>query len=256
MKRMMVAVVVLAAFLGQAEEPAKPAAGKPPIKVSILGDSYSTFDGKNPPNQAPWYPNPTCGVTEVDQTWWMQVITRLGATLLVNDAWGGSTISTTGYDGADYTARAFFTRATRLGEDPDLILICGGTNDDWAGAPLGKDKWKDWTEEDLKSLRPALAKTLATVQEKYPKAKILFVVNGVLRKEVKGALRAVCSHYKVKSVEARNLEDKLKMNHPTPDGMKVIANAVMNTLKSMGFKEIKQKPAPKAAKKDTKKEKE
>ena len=37
-------------------------------KVSILGDSYSTFTGHNPEGYAPFYPNDRNDVTEVEQT--------------------------------------------------------------------------------------------------------------------------------------------------------------------------------------------
>ena len=39
-------------------------------KVSVLGDSYSTFQGHNPEGYAPFYPNDRNDVTEVAQTWW------------------------------------------------------------------------------------------------------------------------------------------------------------------------------------------
>ena len=39
-------------------------------KVSILGDSYSTFQGVNPEGYNPFYPNDRNDVTEVSQTWW------------------------------------------------------------------------------------------------------------------------------------------------------------------------------------------
>ena len=40
-------------------------------KVSILGDSYSTFQGVNPEGYNPFYPNDRNDVTEVSQTWWV-----------------------------------------------------------------------------------------------------------------------------------------------------------------------------------------
>ena len=38
-------------------------------KVSILGDSYSTFQGVNPEGYNPFYPNDRNDVKEVSQTW-------------------------------------------------------------------------------------------------------------------------------------------------------------------------------------------
>ena len=39
-------------------------------KVSVLGDSYSTFIGVIPANYSSFYPNDRNDVTEVEQTWW------------------------------------------------------------------------------------------------------------------------------------------------------------------------------------------
>ena len=47
-------------------------------KVSILGDSYSTFTGHNPEGYAPFYPNDRNDVTEVEQTWWSLYIKAMG----------------------------------------------------------------------------------------------------------------------------------------------------------------------------------
>lgn len=50
---------------------------------------------------------------------------------------GGATISYTGYNDEDYTNRSFITRLDRLG-CPDIILICGATNKNWAGVRMGE----------------------------------------------------------------------------------------------------------------------
>ena len=65
-------------------------------KVSILGDSYSTFQGVGPSHYAPFYPNDRNDVKEVDQTWWSLFIKAKGYQLEKNDSWGGTTICGTG----------------------------------------------------------------------------------------------------------------------------------------------------------------
>ena len=71
-------------------------------RVSILGDSYSTFQGYIPPCNATWYSNPLdtarTDVARVDQTWLWQVIEQAGFTLEVNDSYSGSTVSFYGYN--------------------------------------------------------------------------------------------------------------------------------------------------------------
>ena len=61
-------------------------------KVSILGDSYSTFQGMNPEGYNPFYPDNNNDVKEVSQTWWDLYIKAKGYELDKNDSWGGSTI--------------------------------------------------------------------------------------------------------------------------------------------------------------------
>ena len=91
----------------QARHAAKPV-------VSILGDSYSTFEGYIPVGNAVWYdtrPNPKkTDVSDVKHTWWWQFISRGGYILGVNDSYSGATVSYTGYNGADYSDRSFITR--------------------------------------------------------------------------------------------------------------------------------------------------
>ena len=66
-------------------------------KVSILGDSYSTFKGYNPEGYAPFYPDANNDVKEVEQTWWSLYIQANGYQLEKNNSWGGTTICGTGY---------------------------------------------------------------------------------------------------------------------------------------------------------------
>ena len=61
-------------------------------KVSILGDSYSTFKGCNPEGYAPFYPDAHNDVKEVEQTWWSLYIQAKGYQLEKNNSWGGTTI--------------------------------------------------------------------------------------------------------------------------------------------------------------------
>lgn len=62
------------------------ASAEEPKKVSILGDSYSTFQGHIPENYAPFYPNYRNDVTEVGQMWWSLYIEAKGYVLEKNDS--------------------------------------------------------------------------------------------------------------------------------------------------------------------------
>ena len=79
--------------------------------VSILGDSYSTYeDFVTPATNELWYyaknGEQKTDVKNVRQTWWHQVIKENGWRLAVNNSYSGATISYTGYDGNDYSPRS------------------------------------------------------------------------------------------------------------------------------------------------------
>ena len=96
--------------------------------VSILGDSYSTFENYlQPDTNAVWYfqqPRKNNDVRSVDQTWWYKFIKESGYRLCVNNSFSGATICHTGYRKEDYSDRSFVTRMNNLG-CPDLIFIFG-----------------------------------------------------------------------------------------------------------------------------------
>lgn len=207
------------------------------LKISVLGDSYSTFEGEIPEGNDIWYykpPKTKGGIDSPDKTWWKQVVDRLGAKLLINESWSGATISSTGYGKADFSNRSFVTRAVNLGADSDLILVCGGLNDSWAGSPLGEMKWSDWTDEDLKCTRPSVCKMFSILKDKYPKAKILFIIPQDVHGEIQQAIREAAGKYGAETVGLSGIE--LSAGHPTVKGMKAFADQVMDALVGMGYK--------------------
>ena len=119
--------------------------------VAVLGDSYSTFEGFIPKGYATWYTTAVqkaTDVNKVEQTWWWQVIKEGGYKMGNINSYSGSTICNTGYRDEDYSDRSFINRTTLLG-NPDIILICGGTNDSWANAPIGNYQYSNWKRADL-----------------------------------------------------------------------------------------------------------
>ena len=156
-------------------------------KVSILGDSYSTFQGVIPAHYAPFYPNDRNDCTKVEQTWWDLYIKAKGYVLEKNDSWGGTTICGTGYGRMDASRNNFISRVDSL-RNPDIIFVFGGTNE---------YQYSDWTKEDCKNFRPALACLFDMLQKRYTKAKIYSLLNSELREPINESMREVCKHYNV-----------------------------------------------------------
>jgi len=218
MKRIFVNIILLALCLTASAQ----------IKtVSILGDSYSTFQGYlEPDTNYVWYfdgtPRTQTDVTSVTQTWWHQLISAKGWRLLKNNSFSGSTICNTGYRQEDVTRNSFLARMDNLGGAPDIIYIFGGTNDAWANSPIGEYKYERWTRQDLYSFRPAMAYMLHHMTLRYLNTQIIFILNSELKEEVNASVREICKHYGVKLVELHDIDKK--GGHPSIAGMKAIAD--------------------------------
>ena len=206
--------------------------------VSILGDSYSTFEGYvTPDTNYVWYfkvPNTQqTDVSDVKQTWWQQLIRDKNLRLVVNNSFSGSTICNRGYRGEDYSDRSFLTRVKELGS-PDIILVFGGTNDSWAGVEVGEyldenGLTADGSEPDLYTFRPALDRMLSTMKDYYPGTDIYFIVNTKLRPEIMESIVTLCGRYGVETIMLEDIHKKA--NHPSVKGMAEIARQVGERLK-------------------------
>lgn len=201
-------------------------AGVPRQRISILGDSYSTFIGYIPEGNAIWYTGSTArtDVTSVRQTWWWRVISEGGYLLEKNDSFSGATVSFTGYNRADYSDRSFITRLPRVGS-PDILLIFGCINDSWAGVPVGEFKYEDITLQDLYTYRPALAKLLEEAQSRLPNVEIYYIIGEGLREDITSSTREICDHYGVPYIQLHDIA--VQEGHPTIAGMEAIAAQVL-----------------------------
>ena len=123
---------------GSSIDPLKPFELFTTLRVSLVGDSISTFDGYIPSDfnamhsegNASYYPNSALGVTDVSQTYWYKLIydKMEKAALEMNNSFRGTMVTRRlerNYANCDYCARV---ANWGLG-NPDVILIHGGTND-------------------------------------------------------------------------------------------------------------------------------
>lgn len=220
MKKLMIIIIALSAAMTAMSQ----------TKVSILGDSYSTFGGYvSPSTNLCWY-NGTDNkaadendVHEVEQTWWYQLINDNGMQLERNNSYSGATVCTTGYRKEDYSDRAFIFRLGNLG-NPDVIIVLSGTNDSWAKSPVGDFKYEGWTKEDLTKFRPAFAYMIHNLKSLYPNAKIINVVNSELSDDVTSSQAKICELYGVTSIQLHDIDKQ--RGHPSQAGMKAIAEQI------------------------------
>ena len=210
------------------------------LTFSILGDSYCTYAGWIPQGNRAWYApegnyDAQNNVASVTDTWWYQLSKETGMSLLINDSFSGAPVSTTGYNGEDATAKAFITRmvntlgANRVLEPkPDVIFIFGGSNDDWAGAPMGELKYSDWTTDDLKSFLPAFCYMLDYIKKYNPQARIINIINTDLKTEVENGMVSACTYYNVEYVKPSSINKT--GGHPNISGMTRIKDTILSIL--------------------------
>lgn len=104
-------------------------------KISVMGDSISSFTGYTTPDSPnAYYPNNTAKMYYFENMYWKTLADRNNMDVEVIDAYAGSTVA----DKWQTTTRIPFyddSRINRLG-DPDVIIVEGGIND-FGGNPLG-----------------------------------------------------------------------------------------------------------------------
>lgn len=206
--------------------------------VLVIGDSYSTFEGHIPEGYGPYYGperHPESGVLEVSKTWWKRLIDKTGSKLVLNCSWSGTTICHTGYNNADCSGISFAARLDKLIENGffakntiDTVLIFGGTNDNWAGSPVGELMFSDWKKDDLYSVLPAFCYILKRLSDTVPETRVINIVNTELKHDITEGMVKACEHYGVQCV--RPSEINKVSGHPTAEGMEQICDEILNIL--------------------------
>jgi len=227
--------------------------------ISILGDSISTFAGYIPVadgfnlEHLPRYPQADL-LTDVEETWWMQVIAKLDAKLGINDSWRGATCSgahpvTTGTTGAN-AAMGNLQRIANLGANgtPDIILFYGGTNDLAHVSKVGTfdpqtaPTQVDLTTKQWDNLADGYVHTLLRLKHFYPDATIVAMLPTYTASYYSNdklaagneVLAQICQHYGIICVDLRDCgistKDLPDGIHPNAAGMDYITGAVLDAL--------------------------
>lgn len=145
-------------------------------KLAIYGDSISTYAGYIPDGNATYYTGSNAGVTNVNQTWWKEVVDALGYNLLVNNSWSGRAVSSIRDSWTGHTTDAGYKQDNIdvLGSNgtPDVIIIKLGINDFNSDCYLGDYTGTTELPETVTTFSDAYAVMLQRIQTTYPLAKI------------------------------------------------------------------------------------
>ena len=115
-------------FCGESSPWKKPEryAGK---KVSILGDSLSSYEGFNPKGYKVHYAGHIRNESRVNSsfdTWWMQVVHSIDGVLCKNNSYAGSCVTPLTHANSTMLSRI---KDLRESCEPDIILVAMGAND-------------------------------------------------------------------------------------------------------------------------------
>lgn len=221
---------------------------------SVLGDSISTLSGYSEPDGAAFYEGTRkfkAGVFTPEDTWWGQVIERLGGELLVNNSISGSMVCrhkgilVPSYGCSDERTSAL----SRDSRAPDVIIVYLGTND-W-GAGIKVTPYSKADEGDTSIFSVAYAAMLEKLRTNYPQAEIICCTLSVSRwtghdefvfpyrycgrhiEEYCEAIRTCASAAGCRLVDLYRSEshyDTIDGFHPNADGMKTLADSFIARL--------------------------
>ena len=225
---------------------------------SILGDSISTLAGYSQPSEAVFYDTArklASGVLTFSDTWWGQVIERLGGKLLVNNSISGSTVCNhPSYEIPSYGCSDERTSALdRQGISPDYIFVHLGTNDWGFGLRVNAEQ----TSGNYTFLT-AYKAMLEKLQRNYPNAEIWcftlpvstcsamqnfafpYTYGGRHLSEYCNAIKESATAYGCRIIDLNETVkeyDTMDGFHPNVEGMQTLANAVLEIIQTNGFGE-------------------
>ena len=140
-------------------------------KISLLGDSITTYVGYIPSGQSSEYNGTNYNGLKVTDTWWMKLINALEMTLLVNNSWSGTCVSTARDSVKGVNSNAM-VRSELLGDDPDVIIFYMGINDFCFEVDLGSYDGSTELPQEGTDFSSSYAIALNKMMAKYKTAEI------------------------------------------------------------------------------------
>ena len=203
-------------------------------RISVIGDSISTFRGFVPSGYSCHYPTSDHDLTSVSQTYWYRLAHDLmsDARIERNISFSGTAVARTtdpayasqAWYGNDFCAR--FIAQGGVGQ-PDIVLIHGGTNDyahnvdplapglpiQSAEAPSEAALAELFAAADAAATRAeiealddttfctAYIKLLRLLKERYPDVKIVCIIGDYLSTGIERSTLAIARHYGARCVD-------------------------------------------------------
>ena len=194
---------------------------------AVLGDSYSSYNGKIPAGSYAYYPQ--FDVQSPYQQWWGRLEFENGIKMVINCSSSGSTVTYAGWDNNPFQnpdrTGSFIGRSAQL-QEASLLIIEGATNDALRKnqAGLGEYKYDNFTEDDKVRYRSGLAYLISTLQQRFPNTQLVFMLNSGIDGDYQESTRVVCQHYNVPVYELTNDIPKKDNSgaHPVAEGMRII----------------------------------
>lgn len=143
-------------------------------KLSVLGDSISTYNGYTPNDWHPYYPQ--SNVDSFNKMWFSILTDNLGSMLLTSASCGGSTIcgNTQDTSGLVMCSQTNINALAVNGDTPDIIIIFGGTNDWGTNKDIGDFNYTSELPSSglINNFGSAYAYMLNKIMSTYPNAVI------------------------------------------------------------------------------------
>lgn len=203
-------------------------------KLSILGDSVSTFDGwsNNPQinstlssNAVEYFGN-NHGISSVDETWWKQLADETGMEILVNNSYSGDKV-------CKHAQQRSLQLHNNEGEAPDVIIVFMGVNDVRGFCSVTK-------------FTTNYTQIIKNITQKYPDAEV-YLMNMVYylyeSEDICNVIESVANAYGCTYVDVRNdaginpsnytnymATDETEKLHPNSAGMDLITDCVIEAM--------------------------
>lgn len=195
---------------------------------SFIGDSISTFQDYVPEGYATFYPYPTADVNDVNQTWWMKVCNKIGASMYINNSYSGSCVATDGSSSSSNVDR--LEKLVVNEKSADVIIIFMGSNDAGNNSGILESKFGEKYESMINSIYELCGEEVEIILCTLPQSKLY---KDERQQSFSAEILKVAEKFNLEVVDFRNFDLKpylIDSAHPETPGMEAMANMIVDQL--------------------------